>query len=66
MTFAELLQQAGGHRRTFALELGDDCLPAVHLLRSQYLATHARVMDDEELLMRLRQDVLQTETACRQ
>lgn len=60
--FAELLQQAGGHRKTFALELGDDGLPVVHLLRSQYSTAHARAMDDDELLMRLRQDVMQTET----
>lgn len=59
---AELLQQAGGHRKTFALELGDDGLPVVHLLRSQYSTAHARKMEDDELLLRLRQDVMETET----
>lgn len=60
---AELLRQAsGGHRMTFAMELGNDGLPVVHLLRSQFSTTHARVMEDDELLLRLRQDVMQTET----
>ncbi|TYZ61294.1 hypothetical protein PybrP1_010518 [[Pythium] brassicae (nom. inval.)] len=59
--FAELLHRAGGARRTFALELGDNGLPVVHLLRSQFSTTHARVMDDADLLVHLRQDVLSTE-----
>lgn len=60
--FAELFRRADRARQTFALELGDDGFPVVHVLRSQFSTTHARVLDDTNLLLHLRQDVLSTET----
>lgn len=54
---AELLHYAGCPRNTFVLELGEDGLPVVHLLRSQHTSVQARHMEDTELLFRLHQDV---------
>uniref|UniRef100_K3WAZ8 Uncharacterized protein n=1 Tax=Globisporangium ultimum (strain ATCC 200006 / CBS 805.95 / DAOM BR144) TaxID=431595 RepID=K3WAZ8_GLOUD len=54
---AELLHYAGCPRNTFVLELGDDGLPVVHLLRSQHTSVQARHMEDSELLLRLHEDV---------
>lgn len=54
---AEMLHAAGLPRRTFAMELADDGLPLVRVLRSSFSNATARAISDQELIRRVHEDI---------
>lgn len=54
----EMLHRAGLSRKSFSLEFEADGLPAVQVLRSSFSNSTARSISDQELIQRVKEDIM--------